>query len=246
MSELENKKPSELTAQDRRGHEERTTAEDMIIPRAALLQKTSPQLDQDPNLKAGMIVNSLSGEMLPEEFIPVKRHVCWIRFNPRDKRDPNYDANFAEGALIWKSENPDDERVLTQSKFGPNGEKPAATKFINFLAYFPGHDLPVVIPFSKTSFNTGRVLNTLVSATPGAMFNGKYKLSAIRKENEKGVYFVFKVTKAGKPTEAEFAQAEEYYNRFAGVKDLKVHEEDDTAEIVPEAGAQQDDTDKIF
>jgi len=214
--------------EDRRGHEEPSRQEDFIIPRAALLQKTSPLLDQYSELKPGMIVNSLTGEILPAEFIPITKRTYWVRFNPRDAKDPNYLPEFAPGAIVWKSDNPNDPKVLRDGEFGPNGEKPAATKFLSFLAHFSGHDMPVVIAFSKTSFNTGRALNTLTKTAPGPMFASKYTLSAIKKENDKGVFFVFKVNKAGQSSDEEFKTAEQFYKQFADVQDLKFHDEEET------------------
>jgi len=240
--EMEKKNQSALaTSQDRRGHEEGSEQEDFIIPFAKLLQPTSPEVSELPDLRAGDLINSLTKEKLPKEFIPICKHTYWIRFNPRSTNEPGYDPNFGPGDMLWKSDSPDDPRVKAESKFGPNGEKPLATKFISFLACFPGVPMPVVIAFAKTSINAGRALNTLTSATPGAMFSSKFSLGVKKVQNDKGTFFVFTVVPAGKPSEEEYQIAERFYNQFASKKDLKVHEEE-PEETGGEAG-QQTDTD---
>ena len=146
----------------KRGLEEGVENEDVMIPRASLLQSLSPEIIEDThkhlNLKVGQIINSLTKEVLPDTFIPIIRFVTWVRFNPRNKEDKNFDPTYDAGATIWRSNDPHDERVLREGKFGPNGEKPLATKFVNFLCYFPGVEMPIVISFSKTSFKAGKQL----------------------------------------------------------------------------------------
>lgn len=232
-TEIEKKTETALAkSEDRRGHEDLTEQEDFIIPRAQLVQKTSPIIEECPGeYVPGDIVNSLTREKLPAFFIPLSRKKYWIRFNPRQKNDPNFDPNYAPGDLIWKTDDPNDPRVISESKFGEKGEKPAAAKVLSFLAYFPGVDMPVVIPFSKTSLNAGRALNTLTQTVSGPMFSSKYKIGAKKVTKDDMSYMVLTVTKAEKPTEEEYKQAEEYFNLFATRKDLKVDEgpEDDAA-----------------
>lgn len=58
-----------------RGFEEPTDREDLLIPRVSLLQALSPQVTEGiEGCKAGMIVNSISNTVLPEEFIPIFKY----------------------------------------------------------------------------------------------------------------------------------------------------------------------------
>ena len=206
-----------------RGFEEPIEKEDLIIPRAQLVQPTTPEL-LEGKVKLGTIVNSLTLEELPAVFIPVFKFTSWARFNPRKKDDPNFDPAYDPGKLIWKATDPDDERVIAQSKFGPDGEPPLATKFLQFLSFFPGHESPIVVQFSKTSYKAGKKLLNLALHTKRDMFAFCYKLTTTQEKNDQGTYFVLGVEPAGPVTPEDYAVAEEFYNSYAE-KPLKVHEE---------------------
>jgi len=219
-----------------RGFEEPTKKEDFIIPRASLLQSKSPEVEEsiekgDGKYKPGMVINSLSKEVLPGEFVPVFKFTNWIRFNPRKKEDPNFDPAFDAGEIIWRSTDPNDPRVIEESQFGPNGEKPKATKFMNFFCIFPEHQGPVIVSFSKTSFKAGKKLISLALRAGGDMFSQKYRLGTKKEEKDSNTYFVLTVEPAGQPDEQSYKIAEILYEHFATkAKDLKVHEEGQVVE----------------
>ncbi len=122
------------STQPQRGFEGGVDQEDLIIPRAKLIQALSPELAEGvEGIKIGSIINSLTKEILAQDFIPIFTFKNFIRFNPRSKDDPNFDSDYEPGAVIWKSVDPMDPRVKEQTKFGPNGEKPVAITFINFF-----------------------------------------------------------------------------------------------------------------
>ena len=118
-----------------RGFEGGVDREDLIIPRAKLMQALSPELTEGlEGIKVGSVINSLTKEVLPQEFIPIFMFKNYIRFNPRSKDDPNFDSEFDPGAVIWKSTDPLDPKVKAEARFGPNGEKPVATTFTEAVA----------------------------------------------------------------------------------------------------------------
>lgn len=204
--------------------------EDLIMPRAKLLQSNSPEIvDGVKGLKNGMIINSLTKEELPEIFIPIFMFNNWIRFNPRDKKDENYCPDFAPGAVIWKSNDPFDAKVEKESKFGPNGEKPVATRFMNFLSFFPSHDMPVVISFCNTSFKAGKKLLTLIKFSRQDAFAKMYRLKSLPKENDLGKFNILDVEIAGDALDTDYKVAEAWYNSFKPrQKDIDIHDQDDT------------------
>ena len=216
----------------RRGFEEGTIKEDLIIPRAKLLQALSPEVLEETktlegkDLKQGMIINSITKAILPVEFIPVFKFSNWVRFNPRNTQDPRYLKDYDPGAVIWRSSDPLDPKVVEEAKFGPNGERPAATKFLNFFAYFPGSEMPVIVSFSNTSYKAGKQLLSLCQFTQGDMFSRKYKLGSKQAKNDIGTYFVLTVEPAGMASETDFKIAEGLWNTFATkVKDIQVDAE---------------------
>lgn len=215
-----------------RGFENGVTQEDLIIPRAKLIQALSPEMaDGLEGVKVGAIINSLTKEMLPPEFIPVFMFKNFIRFNPRSKDDPNFDPDFEPGAVMWKSSDPEDERVVSETKFGPNGEKPVATTFLNFFSYFPGVPMPIIVSFSKTSYKSGRQLLSLAKFCGGDMFSRKYRLSSQMETNDIATYAVLKVAPVGASNPDEFKLCERLWDDFsAKAKDIQVHDAETTDE----------------
>jgi len=225
-------------AQPQRGFEGGVDREDLIIPRAKLIQALSPELTEGlDGIKVGSIINSLTKEVLPQEFIPIFTFKNFIRFNPRSKDDPNFDPDFVPGGVIWKSTDPADEKVKEEAKFGPNGEKPLATTFINFFSYFPGVPMPVVVSFSKTGYKTGKNLLSLAKFCGGDMFGRKYRLFSQMETNDVATYSVLKVKPVGPVTPDEFQLCERLWNEFsAKASVIQVHDEEvqeETAEKRP-------------
>jgi len=220
---------------EQRGFESGVDQQDLIIPRAKLIQALSPEMQEGlPGIKVGAIINSLTKEALPEEFIPIFSFKNYIRFNPRSKDDPNFDSDFEPGAIIWRSADPSDRQVLEQTKFGPNGEKPVATTFLNFFSYFPGVPMPVIVSFAKTSYRTGKQLLSLGRFCGGDMFSRKYRLTSQMESNNIGTYAVLRVTPGGDSAPEEFAVCERLWKDFAAkAKDIQVHVEDTTEEERP-------------
>ena len=214
--------------QPQRGFEGGVDQEDLIIPRAKLIQALSPELAEGVDgIKIGSIINSLTKEVLAQDFIPIFTFKNFIRFNPRSKDDPNFDSDYEPGAVIWKSVDPFDPRVKEQTKFGPNGEKPVAITFINFFSYFPGVSMPIIVSFSKTSYKAGKNLLSLAKFCGGDMFSRKYKLVSQMETNDVATYAVLKVKPVGAVTPEEFQLCEKFWNEFSvKVEAIQVHEGD--------------------
>lgn len=225
MNDIEKRNSMTPAAPKGRGFEEPTDKEDLIIPRAKLLQGLSPELQDNQDLKQGMIINSLTQEVLSGNFIPIFKFTNWIRFNPRSSDDPNYNPDYEPGAIIWRSTDPLDPRVQKEGMFGEDGTPPLATKFLNFFSIFEGSAIPVIVSFSKTSFKAGRHLLSLAQFSGGDMFSRKYKLRSELIKGDRGSYYVLKIAVAGAPTEDEYKAAEQLYTDFSSRKDIKVHEE---------------------
>jgi hypothetical protein len=181
--------------------------EDLLMPRAKLVQDMSPILKEDGNtLCAGAIINSITSEELPQSFVPIFCFKEWARFNPRNKNDANFNSDFGPGDMIWKTDNPNDPRV-DECKFGPNGEPPLGIEFFNFLSLFDGQLMPIVASFSKTSHKTGKRLYTLGMLSGAKMWQRKYKLTSNTAKNDSGEYYILDIALDGKPDEETEAHA---------------------------------------
>ena len=244
MNELEKKQQSDVVALEKKdlGFAQSPETEGLIIlPRAKMLQGSAEEL-KDENLpcRVGDIINSLTKEKLPSVFIPILFSTNWIRFNAKLPGDFGFDPAYEPSAIIWRANSKTDPAYIdAETKFGPNGEKPLATQFLNFFSYFPGHEMPIILSFAKTSFGAGRELFTLCSSLPGTPYAYKYKLGKKTKTGPSGDdYLVLTVTMAGKNEGEDYDRAHELALQFASKVDrMQAHDieevETEDAEEVP-------------
>lgn len=216
-------RPAFIDGNDRRGAD---TIErgDLQMPRLALAQALSPELDSSSpkyidGLRNGDAFNNLTGEVYGKEPIEVVivrvDRPRFVEFNPRDAGGGIKDFNIA----------PDDPRT----QFGPNGEKPVATKFMEYVALLLPSREPIAISFKGSGLKVARKLNALIKFANAPSFAMKYVLTPTIEKNPKGSYAVFNVKPAGFVDEETYRYAEAVYE---SIKDraLSVDREDDAHE----------------
>jgi hypothetical protein len=178
------------------------TRDDLIIPRLGLAQKMSPEIDESspkyiPGLKFVDLYNSLSKKIYgkgPVHFVILRRYdPRWIEFNPIEEGGGIKDMNVQAG----------DPRT----EFGPNGEKPVATMFYDFLVlllndFNPADPLQNVIALSLKSsgVKAAKYLNFLVQQRGKKLIcKGVYELKSGTDTDKKtnSVYAVYKFNNAG-------------------------------------------------
>jgi len=176
---------------------------DLIIPRAKIFQGSASEQKRYPGATMGQIINHLTGDELPSKFVPIFKFVNTVKFNPRKKEDPNFDPNFAPGAVIWNINDPHDPR-WQEGEFGVNGEKPTATRFMSFMVLFEGDTFPTILSFSSTSYKVGKKFFSMLAMTPGSKHGRKFELSTQEKQTDQGeVYYIYNVVPAGTSTPEE-------------------------------------------
>ena len=221
-----------FSTENRPGLEGGVNKDNIVISRVKLLQGLSEEVKQDGRtFQAGMIIDSVTKENLPKSFIVLAQMPSsWIYFNPRKKDDKNFLKDFGPGDVVWQSNDPEDPRVKAHGEW-IGDEPPAATEYINFLTYFEGSPIPLVMGFAKTSFQVGKALYTMIVRSGGAVYNKKYELTSVSKSKNGNDFFVFQVRPSGKCSEDEMAIGKMLYDAFAPkLKDLKVHDVDAGAE----------------
>lgn len=227
-------RPSFLGQNDTRGTES-ITKDDLQMPRLALAQKGSPQIEEtDPKfiegLKVGHLFNSLTGKSFgtgPLRFTVLRTdRPRWIEFNPIELGGGIKDPNVQAG----------DPRTL----FGPGGEAPIATKFYDFIiALLPldaNNPMETVISLSLKSSGlpVAKKLNSLMKWRNAPTFAGAYELSTAMDEAKGHKFAIYTVQ--NHPTqpwvsEDEFKVLELMYN---ALKDKEIN-------IDREAGAADTD-----
>lgn len=196
-----------------RGFESGHDQDDMIMPRAKLLQSMSPEVvdDNAPGV-SGEIRNSITGEELPKHFTPLFHFKEYAKFNPRSKDHKDFNKLYEPGELIWKTNDHADSQVIKECRFGEDGSPPTAVTFFNFLSLFEGQSVPVIISFSKTSYKAGKKLYTLARLAETDMFGRRYKLTTKTEQNESGTYYVLQVDPAGTPEPEDYNKAEKLWD----------------------------------
>lgn len=216
MTDLTKKTATEivLNQSNPRGFEDPIDNSDLIIPRAQKLEAMSEELqDEGLKLKAGQIINSVTKQVLPEEFIPIFYFKTWIKFDKSNRK------------LIYRITDPNDERLKTDAVW--NGDNPpSATAFMNFFSYFPGVTMPIIVSFCNTSYKTGKQLLSLARFGGGDMFSRKYKLTTKKTQNDKGTFYVLDVKLSKNVSDEELAFCENLYHTFRG-KDIQIHNEEE-------------------
>ena len=185
--------------QHHKGFEEGVDAEDLIIPRIKLLQKTAKEMDmQELAVKPGMLINNITKDIFqqPLEFVPIFKKTYYIRFNPQKDKDYGFDPAFAPGALIYIKS--------TKEECGQDAEwidnnPPLAKRTISFMVALPKYPgVPFILTFSKTSLKTGQELVSMLKFAGCDMFARKFTLSSQSAEKNGNTYYTLKVVPAGK------------------------------------------------
>jgi hypothetical protein len=189
-------RPDWIDPTDRSGTEH-LTKEDMQLPRLALAQLQSPQLNaRDPRyiegLAFGDVYNNLTNEILREK----RFHVVILRTDP--PRGIEFAPYESGQGVIDMNVPANDPRM--RFTVGPDGKsaKPRATKFYDYLVMTlpidPGNPMGNVVALSLkgSCLKTAKQLNGLLKSCP-PVYARTYVLVASESSNAKGRFAVWNV-----------------------------------------------------
>lgn len=174
-------------------------ASDIKIPLALLMQKMSVLVDEE-KAKAGEIRGSLEGNLLggvdkPFYFVPLQIQNVWVEKIPATKKFVG----------VYPRTRLNEKQDLTY--INDQGEEVVRTKQIDVFCMSleelnSGEALPYKLSFKVTSYDAGKTMITL--ATKLMMFgkplyNYVFKVSTIKKENDKGSFYVFDLSQDKTP-----------------------------------------------
>lgn len=210
------------------------TKDDLKMPRLALAQGLSPQLEEtDPlyieGLKLGDAFNSLTGEIYGKGPWPVavirRDKPRWVEFYPRDEGGGVKDLNVP----------PDDERCQWRTE---DGERlpPIATQFYDYIICFLETREIIAVSFKSTGIRqTAHPWNSLMKlrGTKKPMCWGVYKLQSVMTKNAKGKFAAFRVDNAGWATEPELQSFLAEAFRSMQDKEVEIHRDGEPAEDTP-------------
>lgn len=218
------------------------TQEDFNIPFITILQKSSPQVDEDSGsriegAKAGMFYNTVTGELYDGKagirFIPCHRDHLFVEWIPRD-----------EGGGFVGVHKPEDPKVVAlrqaQGKFtklqmdadGESHDLVETFYVFGILVREDGGQEYGVLSFSSSQIKAYK--NWMTTARNQTVMEGNrritvplfghvYRISTIPQENKKGSWQGFRITFDGKnAAEARLPQDSELYQAGKAFRELAV------------------------
>ena len=170
---------------------EKMTAQDLAIPFLALIQKTSPQIEEIDGCKPGMIFNTVSGKVYKELIVlPCGYKRSFVEWTPREKGGGYVGEHQPGDKITLNPRNERGEIVLE------NGNILVETAYQFVLALDGNHTETAVISMSSTQLKKARRWNSMMMGlkvphpngtmvTP-ASFSHMYKISSVQEKNDKG------------------------------------------------------------
>lgn len=208
------------------------TKDDMRMPRIAITQGLSPELDKDdPKHIEGIefcdMFNSLSRVVYgrgPLYFYVIRGDAPRaMEFIPRKEGGGIRDRNvpLSDPRCEW-TPNPETGK----------DDPPIATKFYDFLVLLEESQEVVALSMKGTSIKTAQTLNSLISIREADIYTGRYSLSVGKEKNDAGTYGVYIVDNAGWAPAEKLEQLAEQFHRFAD-KEVDIDRGVDTGEDKP-------------
>lgn len=197
------------------------TADDFQIPFLSLLQKGSPQVDEEDGLegaKPGMIIDTGTDELFDEvEFVPALTEHAFIEWIPRD----------IGGGFVARHERTSEVVVTAKAEsteFGkysmPNGNDLVETFYVYGVIVSEGVMRPVIIAFSSKKIGIYKKWNSknkscMIQNEDGSkseppMFAHLTKITSAGEQNVHGKFFNFRLAPAnGKVADSLLAPDDE-------------------------------------
>jgi len=219
-----------VDAKDVRG-KENIESHDVTLPRIAVAQKTSPQLEPDKSeylegLKLYQLFNTLTGEIYgngPLEFVIVRQDKRAMQF---DENMNIVDFNVPVRYDVDRGRYEDDRLNFHAGDAGKR-EKPQATLFHEYVVLLADTMEPAVISLKGTSMKAAKALNSFLTFRKGPSWAGKFKVTSASKSAGGFTFAIYKFAPSGAASPELVKQAEEVYEALKG---REVHTDRDGAD----------------
>lgn len=184
---------------------ENQTSDDYAIPFLQILQALSPQLETDGDLRQGMIINTVTGEVFPGKegiaFVPATTRHVYVEWRPRE----------VGGGFVAVHEI-DSETVIycvSTQEFGeyktPAGNDLIETFYVYGIAFdSEGTPIQSVLAFSSTKIKKYKAWMTKAKTIqirltdgrriPAPLFAHRYRLRTVNEKNSKGAFHNWEIT----------------------------------------------------
>lgn len=201
---------------------EETDSADLVIPRIKVINALSPER-QDGLAEEGDVINSLTKEsVVGKRFIPIKQYYSKIEWNPDRDADQRIMCFSRDGKVGADGEGTKHSCVsckkcqFDNTKQGKDAQ-PLCTSYMNFLGFFEGDPMPVVLSFAKTNYNEGKKMLSIARSLRCNIWDYAYTLTGKKVSKGRNSWFIIE-SKLDTQTDAENrALAKELYNAYASI-----------------------------
>lgn len=220
--------------EEAKGFEESNNS-DIIIPRIKVINALSPERI-DGIAAEGDVLNSLTQENVKDKvFIPIKQYYSNIRWNPERNADTRIFCKSANG--ITGNEYCEDgstkciscaackKNQFDNTKKGKEAA-PVCTQYMNFLGFFEGSPMPVVLSFSKTNYNEGRKLLSIARSMRTSIWGYGYKIGSKKISKDRNTWYILTADMAGATTTENKTLAATLFNLYADTEAIKADYEE--------------------
>ncbi len=186
--------------------------DDLIIPRLAIAQKMSPEVDEDQDAKfiEGLKVGDLFDTVTREIYGPGPIKFTLVAPVKKSAKVLDKEGNVLEWDVDFN-----DERCEFTNGENQTRVPPVATRFYDFLVLLndaPG--FPVVLSMKRTQVPIAKNLMTLMARRPGPIFAGSYALRTVTQEGPNGPFKNFAVNPAGVAPDNVRIEAEKWFKKL--------------------------------
>jgi hypothetical protein len=221
MNTETNMQPATSTTEPIYGFED-SNASDIVIPRIKVINALSPER-QDGIANEGDIINSLTKESVADKaFIPIKHFYSKIKWNPDRDADQRIICMSRDGKIGVDGDNVKHacasckDCLFDNTKTGKDSQ-PLCTSYMNFLGFFEGDPMPVVLSFAKTNYNEGKKMLSIAKAMRCNIWDYSYLLAGKKVSKGRNSWYNISATR-GPATSAEDRQlAKELYDVYAKI-----------------------------
>lgn len=210
---------------------EGTSSEDYSIPFIGILQALSPQLEADDTLRAGMIINTVTGDAFPGKdgicFVPATTVHNVVEFKPRDSGGGFVGLHEMSSPVVERAKN---EAASYGDWKTPEGNDLIETfNMYGIVVDNDGNSFGAVISFSGSKIKKYKAWMTKARMVqiqlpdgrriPAPLYAHRYRLTTVSEKNNKGSYYNWEVKFDGE--DARSARLPANHELVQQARDLK-------------------------
>lgn len=212
---------------------ENQTADDYAIPFLQILQALSPQLEGNDNLKVGMIINTVTGEVFGGKdgisFVPATTQHVFVEWKPRDQGGGFVAVHQPDSDLV--------RHVASTQEFGnyhtPEGNDLIETFYVYGVQVLEdGSGMEAVLAFSSTKIKKYKGWMTKAKTIqiqlpdgrrfPAPLFAHRYRLKTLNEKNKHGSFSNWDVVgfDGASALECRLPPSDPIFQQAVAVKDM--------------------------